>query len=136
MKIAVHDSENNGYPNLALMKLSAWHKEQGDTVEWFSSLFGEYHKVYSSKVFTYTKPDPYLPESTSKGGFGYGSDMWLPEDIEHICPDYSLYDCNQSYGFLTRGVLIVVTIVLFLRKREKLENMQTLKSLQGTKMQF
>lgn len=39
MKIAVHDHENNGYPNLALMKLSAWHKAQGDTVGWFNPLF-------------------------------------------------------------------------------------------------
>lgn len=104
MKIALHDSEgNNKYPNLALMKLSAWHKAQGNTVEWFNPLFAGYARVYSSKVFTWTAENPYLPENTIKGGTGYGLNNKLPEEIEHICPDYSLYDCDKSYGFLTRG---------------------------------
>ena len=105
MKIALHDHENNGYPNVALMKLSAWHKAKGDSVEWFNAMFSsEYTRVYSSKVFTWTKPDPYLPdEKTVYGGTGYEIAKVLPDEIEHICPDYSLYDCNKSYGFLTRG---------------------------------
>lgn len=104
MRIALHDSEkNNGYPNLALMKLSAWHKAHGDTIEWFNPLFTGYDKVYSSKVFTWTKEDPYLPKDTVKGGTGYGLRNNLTEEIEHIRPDYSLYGCVESYGFLTRG---------------------------------
>ncbi|BCL59958.1 hypothetical protein DGMP_06510 [Desulfomarina profundi] len=105
MKIALHDSEGKGhkYPNLALMKLSAWHKAQGDTVAWFNPLFADYDKVYSSKVFTWTPEDPYLPKDTIKGGTGYGIKIELPEEVEHICPDYSLYNCQKSYGFLTRG---------------------------------
>lgn len=107
MRIALHDSEGKShkYPNLALMKLSAWHKAQGDTVEWFNPLFSGYDKVYSSKVFTWTPLDPYLPPGTIKGGTGYGLNTDLPEEVEHICPDYSLYDCKQSYGFLTRGCI-------------------------------
>ena len=104
MRIALHDAEkNNGYPNLVLMKLSAWHKAIGDTIEWFNPLFTGYDKVYSSKVFTWTKEDPYLPKHTIKGGTGYGLKTTLDDEIEHIKPDYSLYDCAESYGFLTRG---------------------------------
>ena len=103
MKVALHDSEGGiKYPNLVLMKLSAWHKSQGDTVEWFKPLF-TYDKVYSSKVFTFTKADPFLPADTVKGGTGYGMTGTLPDSIEHICPDYSLYGTDKSYGFLTRG---------------------------------
>ena len=104
MKIALHDPDNNGYPNLALMKLSAWHKQQGDTVEWFNPIF-RYDKVYSSKIFTWTPKDPYLPINTDCGGTGYDITKTLPQAIEHICPDYSLYDCHKSYGFLTRGCI-------------------------------
>ena len=50
MKIALHDHENNGYPNVALMKVSAWHKAQGDSVEWFNAMF-TYDKVYSTPIF-------------------------------------------------------------------------------------
>jgi len=103
MKIALHDSEKNNYPNLVMMKLSAWHKKQGDTVEWFNPMVGGYDKVYSSKVFTWTREDPYLPKETIRGGTGYGLSTVLPEEIEHIMPDYSLYNCKESYGFLTRG---------------------------------
>jgi len=103
MKIGLHDSDKTGYPNLALMKLSAWHKERGDTVEWFQPMEW-YDKVYSSKVFTFTSPDPYLPADAIKGGNGYGLGVdALPDEIEHICPDYSLYGIDYSMGFLTRG---------------------------------
>lgn len=103
MRIALHDSERiNGYPNLALMKLGAAHKLDGDTVEWFSQ-FDRYDKVYSSKVFTFTPDDPFLPKEAVRGGTGYGNSLSLPERVDSICPDYSLYSCDRSYGFLTRG---------------------------------
>lgn len=108
MLVGLHDAEGGTkYPNLALMKLSAWHKAQGDSVEWFLPLKAQdYDKVYSSKVFTWTKPDPFLPAHTVKGGTGYGMTLALPEEVEHICPDYSLYKgIDRSYGFLTRGCI-------------------------------
>ena len=104
MKIALHDHENNGYPNVALMKLSAWHKAQGDSVEWFNAMF-PYDKVYSSKVFTWTKKDPYLPKNAVIGGTGHDIAATLPYEVEKMMPDYSLYDCDKSYGFLTRGCI-------------------------------
>lgn len=105
--VALHDAEKSTkYPNLALMKLSAWHKAQGDKVEWFMPFKAhDYDIVYSSKVFTWTPDDPYLPDTAIKGGTGYGITTALPDEIEHICPDYALYGCDKSYGFLTRGCI-------------------------------
>jgi hypothetical protein len=62
MKVGLHD-DNTGFPNLAIMKLSAWHKRHGDQSELFIPL-NSYDMVYSSKVFTFTPEDRYLPDST------------------------------------------------------------------------
>ena len=105
MLIGLHDSDGTGFPNLALMKLSAWHKAQGDTVEWWNPLF-PYDRVYSSKVFTFTEECPYLPENTIKGGTGYGIMDELPPEIDAMFPDYSIYPkCDHAIGFLTRGCI-------------------------------
>ena len=69
MKIGLHDSDATGFPNLALMKLAAWHKAQGDEVSWWVPML-EYDRVYSSKVFTFTPENPYLPPNTVRGGYG------------------------------------------------------------------
>lgn len=104
MKIGLHDSDNTSFPNLALMKLSAWHKAQGDDVKLYDPLFAScFDKVYSSKVFTFTPESLELVGNVEKGGTGYKSPSMLPEDVEHICPDYSLYNLDYSIGFLTRG---------------------------------
>ena len=109
MKIGLIDVDGHHYPNLALMKLSAWHKSQGDTVEWWWG-WGQYDRVYMSKVFdeTYTPdiPEPVNAAEIVKGGTGYGLGNKLPDEIEHIYPDYSLYPeltKGTAYGFLSRG---------------------------------
>lgn len=109
MKVGLIDVDGHNFPNLALMKLSAWHKAQGDTVEWWWG-FGEYDRVYMSKVFdeTYSPdiPEPLNAREIVKGGTGYGLDNKLPDEVEHIYPDYSLYPeltYDTAYGFLTRG---------------------------------
>ena len=105
MLIGLHDGDKTGFPNLALMKLSAWHKAQGDAVEWWWPL-GEYDKVYSSKVFTFTKADEYLPPDVIKGGTGYGIYEDLPTEIDEMFPDYSIYpNCKHAVGYLTRGCI-------------------------------
>lgn len=105
MKIGLHDSDNTGFPNLALMKLSAWHKAQGDTVDWWTPLL-TYDRVYSSKVFTFTNENPYLPPDTIKGGTGYGKLDELPPEVDAMFPDYSIYPkCDHAIGFLTRGCI-------------------------------
>ena len=105
MIIGLHDSDKTRFPNLALMKLSAYHKAHGDTVEWWNPML-TYDRVYSSKVFTFTPENPYLPEDTIKGGTGYGKLDELPPDVDAMFPDYSIYpDCKHAIGFLTRGCI-------------------------------
>lgn len=106
MKIALIDSDQTKFPNLALMKLSAYHKSIGDSVSFYSEIFSNsYDKIYISKVFTFKKEISILNKKIEqiRGGSGFNLTTILPENIEHICPDYSLYNCNCSYGFLTRG---------------------------------
>lgn len=109
MTVGLVDVDGHHFPNLALMKISAWHKAQGDTVEWWWG-FGEYDLVYMSKVFdeTYSPdiPEPMNAKRVVRGGTGYGLDNRLPDEIEHIFPDYSIYPeftKETAYGFLTRG---------------------------------
>ncbi len=105
MRIGLVDVDGHGFPNLALMKLSAWHKAQGDRVEFADPMFGRYDRVYMSKVFTFT-PDcmDYYPSEVVRAGTGYKDyTTVLPEEVEHMCPDYSLYGVREAYGFLTRG---------------------------------
>ena len=124
MKIGLIDVDGHNYPNLPLMKISAWHKSKGHMVEWydaFAGLIEPYDKVYMSKVFSFT-PDyeaPIYAKEIEKGGTGYcietinGKEVFhkeknknLPNEIEHIYPDYSLYPemtKDTAYGFLTRG---------------------------------
>lgn len=109
MKIGLIDVDGHNFPNLALMKISAWHKSQGDTVEWCFPL-DRYDIVYQSKVFdeTYSKDIDWMPmaDKIIKGGTGYGLDNSLPDEIEHIYPDYSIYPDitkDTAYGFITRG---------------------------------
>ena len=123
MRVGLIDVDGHNYPNLPLMKLSAWHKSKGDHVEWYQPLFsGHMDIVYKSKVFSFTPDYPYFidAEKIIGGGTGYAisldsngvehyeksKDKDLPYEIEHIYPDYSLYPeqtKDTAYGFLTRG---------------------------------
>ena len=114
MKIGLIDVDAYGkrpkFSNLALMRISAWHKSQGDDVEWYRGPLEVpmYDIVYMSKVFSdsYT---PDIPEPTNaakvvKGGTGYcislvngrevfdqSKNVSLPPEMEQMFPDYSLY---------------------------------------------
>ncbi len=123
-KIGLIDIDYNGsFPNISLMKLSAFHKAQGNEVGWYSPFAGRYDIVYVSKVFGWSAD--YLEYINAarviRGGSGYnivkrnGKEVWenqygieteLPSEIEHIYPDYSLYPRltkDTAFGFLTRG---------------------------------
>lgn len=151
MKIGLIDVDGHNFPNIPLMKISAWHKAHGDSVEWYDPLFsGHMDKVYMSKVFSFTPDYQYFVDADEivKGGSGYcinlvddtreqpvyceqkgivllnsnyencngiflpkkkevydkSKDIDLPYEIEHIYPDYSIYNITDTaYGFLTRG---------------------------------
>lgn len=109
MKVGLIDVDSHKFPNLALMKISAYHKARGDDVEWAYPM-QKYDVVYQSKVFddTYSPDIDWVPQADKiiKGGTGYGLDNRLPDEIEHIYPDYDLYPeltKDTAYGFLSRG---------------------------------
>lgn len=124
MRIGLIDCDKffvkNDFPNLALMKISAWHKAKGDTVEWYLPFDDKYDIVYKSKVFSFTEDftDVINADKVFSGGTGYNIGLYkgveiyrpprfndsLTPKIEHIYPDYSLYNIHDTaYGFLTRG---------------------------------
>lgn len=125
MRIGLIDVDGHRYPNLPLMKLSAWHKEKGDAVVWYEPLFHNvgdpFDVVYMSKVFSFSPDYPYgiNCKKLVRGGSGYAielvngkevynkeNDIDLPYEIEHIYPDYSIYPeytQDTAFGFLTRG---------------------------------
>jgi hypothetical protein len=110
MKIGLIAADGHNFPNLALMKIAAFHKCQGDTVEWVN-YFEIYDKVYISKVFTFTPDIQSVIRAGEiiRGGTGYDISKKLPEEIDCQQPDYSIYpvsswyDGKTAYGFLTRG---------------------------------
>ncbi|MBR6013450.1 MAG: radical SAM protein [Selenomonadaceae bacterium] len=114
MKIALVDVDSHNFPNLVLMKLSAWHKNFGDEVTLMSAetalqeenLIFKYDKIYGACVFS--GHEEILNELEKRGvhlgGTGTRYREILPYEIEHIMPDYSLYGITDTaYGFLTRG---------------------------------
>lgn len=107
MNIGLIDVDGHNFPNLALMKISAYEKQRGNHVEWWNGL-KRYDRVYKSKIFdeTYSYDEQHciMADEIIYGGTGYGLDDVLPGKIEHIYPDYGLYGItNTAYGFLTRG---------------------------------
>lgn len=108
MKIGLVDVDGHHFPNLALMRISAWHKLQGDDVGWWLGDLFHYDIVYMSKVFSnaYSPdiPEPINADKVIKGGTGYaislvdGKEVFdkekhkdLPPEIEKMFPDYSIY---------------------------------------------
>lgn len=120
MKIGLW-SDCHNFPSLPLMKLSAYHKSLGDSVD-FVNYFEHYDLVYASKVFSFTEDiddnAAINADEIRKDGTGYcisvdenGKEVFdkskntsLPKEIEHIYPDYSLFPkYDYATGFLTRG---------------------------------
>lgn len=109
MEIGLIDVDGHNFPNLALMRISAYHKSIGDSVEWYAGEIKHYNIVYMSKIFSdiYSPdiPEPLNADVVLKGGTGYcislgkdGKEHFdqsknnpLPEEIEKMFPDYSIY---------------------------------------------
>lgn len=112
MHIGLLDVDShNGFPNFALLRLAAYHRAKGDSVEWADAMFGSYDRVYQSKIFTFT---PDYPDynwggqcEVIRGGTGYDISSRLPAEIERSTGmDYSIYpDCDRSIQFFSRGCI-------------------------------
>ena len=110
MRIGLIDVDGHNFPNIALMKLSAWHKTQGDHVEWAEPMFGHYDRIYASKIFTFTpdfNPMEYHADEIVRGGTGYDIKSRLPEEVEAFTGlDYTLYPQYPfSVQFYSRGCI-------------------------------
>lgn len=122
MKIGLIDVDGHNFPNLALMRISAYHKARGDEVEWWWSDFVHYDIVYMSKIFSdvYSPdvPEPMNADRVIKGGTGYcitlgddGKEHFdqskntpLSPEIERMFPDYSIYPKFQfAVSMTSRG---------------------------------
>lgn len=114
MRVGLIDVDGHNFPNLALMRISAYHKSRGDDVEWWWTDFIHYDVVYMSKIFSdaYSPdvPEPLNADKVIKGGTGYcislsedgkehfdkSKNVSLPAEIEKMFPDYSIY---PQFGF-------------------------------------
>lgn len=121
MRIGLIDVDGHNFPNLALMRISAYHKAKGDLVEWWWSDFFHYDIVYMSKIFSdeYSRdvPEPMNADRVIKGGTGYcihlengkevfdkSKNHWLLPEVERMFPDYSLYpQYNFAVSMTSRG---------------------------------
>jgi hypothetical protein len=105
VRVGLIDVDGHNFPNLALMKISAYHKAKGHEVEFTNPLL-PYDIVYQAKVFDFT-PDFITciqADEIIKGGTGYDLKSKLPAEVENQYPDYGLYGIrNTAYGYLTRG---------------------------------
>jgi hypothetical protein len=114
MNIGLIDVDETSFPNLVLMKLSAWYKAQGNTVELLKpvdvltggNMFQPYDRLIGACVFTRNMQivRDLRVQGAEIAGIGTDDKRVLPDDIEHIMPDYSLYGITDTaYGFLSRG---------------------------------
>lgn len=108
MNIGLIDVDGHNFPNLALMKISGYHKAHGDTVEW-AAPFSHYDKIYRAKVFTFSQDDNsyYSANQVIRGGTGYDIKSKLPDEIDKwLVPDYSIYPQYKfSVQFYSRGCI-------------------------------
>lgn len=107
MKIGLIDVDGHGFPNLALMKLSSYHKSIGDSIGWAD--MENYDRTYTSKIFSFSpefEPGFFNPGEIIRGGTGYDIKGTLPDYIESCNPDYSIYpQYNFSIQFFSRGCI-------------------------------
>lgn len=92
-------------PNVALMKLSAWHREAGDETFRYEPLLSPApDRIYASKTFSFTPDFAYYPDcEIVRGGTGYDLEARIPAEAERVYPDYELFGCDFALGRLTRG---------------------------------
>jgi hypothetical protein len=134
MRVGLLDVDGHNFPNLALMKLSAYHKSICDDVE-FVNFLQPYDRVYKSKVFTFTTDEHthIMCDDIRKGGSGYNYSDKLPDEIECLCPDYDLYKTEHAYGFITRGCIRQCSWCLVPKKEGWIKKVASIEQFIGNK---
>lgn len=135
MRIGLIDVDRTGFPNLALMKLSAWHKAQGHE----TTLLREpgpltlllFDRLYASVVFTWNRHKALALEAcgVQVGGSGVDLRRTLPDEIEAMRPDYSLYGIDYGLGYLMRGCIWTCTFCVVPEKEGKPREVATIDDL-------
>ena len=128
MRIAVLDVDSK-IPNLALMKISSWHKKQGHEVEHYLPLAHHlYDKIYASKIFDFSDGSDIQPDMIT-GGTGIDLKISLPNEIEEMDPDYILYNYPHNIGFAQRGCRFSCSFCVVPQKEGKPKSVNTIAKL-------
>jgi hypothetical protein len=116
MKVLLIDLDGK-LPNLALMKLSTWHKAHGDEV--YLNTCDRPDKAYISTLFTWNRPKvkrlQQIYPGAEVGGFGWDfivedgtlkeiMHTELPPEIEGLIPDYDLYTTSHILPRIKGGI--------------------------------
>ena len=129
MLVGLYDVDST-IPNLALMKLSAWHKSRGDEVEPYVALEkGKYDLIYASKLFNFSDPGWLDPESMVIGGTGYDVSVELPNEVQAMDPDYSIYGWPHNLGFAMRGCRLKCSFCVVPKKEGKPRHENTISEI-------
>jgi hypothetical protein len=128
VKIGLLDVDSK-IPNLALMKISQWHKSKGDDVEFYMPLAHSlYDKIYASKIFNFSDGSDIQPDMIT-GGTGVDLKISLPPEIEELDPDYSLYNYPHNIGFAQRGCRFNCSFCVVPQKEGKPKSVNTIEKL-------
>ena len=101
-KIGLIDVDGHNFPNIPLMKISAWHKAQGDSVEWYDAMFsGHMDKVYMSKVFSASQDYEYFVDADEviRGAAATAS---KPSTAANFTTKPKTPPCPQRWSIFTR----------------------------------
>jgi len=130
MLVGLLDLDRTGFPNVALMKLSAWHKAQGDTTVLLRHA-QHVDKLYASAVFSWnrTKADAMAALGATVGGSGVDLQNQLPAEVEAMRPDYTLYGIDYGVGYLMRGCIWTCSFCVVPEKEGKPREVATIDDL-------
>lgn len=112
MRVGLIDVDRTGFPNVALMKLSAWHRAQGHETALLRGvehqlMYLTFDKLYASVVFSWNREKALALAAFGAvvGGSGVDLKGTLPADVEAMRPDYGLYGIDYGIGYLMRGCI-------------------------------
>jgi hypothetical protein len=129
MKIGLYDVDSS-IPNLALMKLSAYHKSIGDEVEMYLPLaLDTYDEIYASRIFNFSDTSGLIPERMQIGGTGWDMHLELPPEVERMIPDYTIYQYPHNIGFAMRGCRLRCSFCVVPQKEGKPKPYNTIDEL-------